>query len=87
MGGYRASAIVPLVAVLLVVAVATAYAQDQDEDEEPSLGVKQLAEEFSDPLTTLPQLFLKDVYTPSSYGIDGSTNRVIARIIVPRVPR
>jgi hypothetical protein len=72
----------PLLAVLLAVA-APAFAQD----EEPPLGVRQLAEEFSDPLTTLPQLFLQDAYTPSNYGIDASTNRVIARLIVPRLPK
>jgi len=34
----------------------------------------------------VPQLFLQDVYTPSNYGTDAQTNRVIARLIVPRVP-
>jgi hypothetical protein len=46
-----------------------------------------LAAEFNDPLTTLPQLFVQDAYTPSSHGTDAHTNRVIARLIVPRVPR
>jgi hypothetical protein len=45
----------PLLAALLAVAAPAAFAQD----EEPSLGVTRLAEEFSDPLTTLPQLFLR----------------------------
>jgi len=47
----------------------------------------KLAEEFSDPLTTLPQIFLQDAYTPANYGTDAPANRVIGRIIVPRVPR
>jgi hypothetical protein len=46
----------------------------------------RLAAEFNDPLTTLPQLFVQDAYTPSNYGTDAQTNRVIARLIVPRVP-
>jgi hypothetical protein len=47
----------------------------------------QLSREFTDPLTTLPQLFLQDAYTPANYGTDAPANRVIARLIVPRVPR
>jgi len=47
----------------------------------------ELAREFNDPLTVVPQLFVQDAYTPSNYGTDAQTNRVIARFIVPRVPR
>jgi hypothetical protein len=54
--------------------------------EEPSAAVRRLAEEFSDPLTTLPQLFLQDIYTSSSYGTEAPTNRVILRAIISRVP-
>jgi hypothetical protein len=56
-------------------------------DEAPDLDVVRLAEEFADPLTTLPQIFVQDAYTPVHYGISSSTNRVIGRIIVPRLPR
>jgi hypothetical protein len=47
----------------------------------------RLASEFSDPLTTLPQFFFQDAYTPSNYGTQAAANRVIARVIVPRIPR
>jgi hypothetical protein len=47
----------------------------------------QLSAEFNDPLTTVPQFFLQDAYTPSNYGTDAQSNRVIARLIVPRIPR
>jgi hypothetical protein len=47
----------------------------------------ELSREFVDPLTTVPQLFLQDAYTPQSFGTAAQANRVIARIIVPRVPR
>ncbi len=50
-------------------------------------GDAKLVREFNDPLTTLPQLFVQDAYTPSNYGTDAQTNRVIARLIVPRIPR
>lgn len=56
-------------------------------DAEKARDVARLAEEFSDPLTTLPQVFLRNAWTPSVYGVDQSTNRVIARVIVPRLPR
>lgn len=46
----------------------------------------QLEEEFTDPLTTLPQLTLRDSYSPSVYGTDVQTNQVIIRPIIPRIP-
>lgn len=45
-----------------------------------------LEQEFTDPLTTLPQLFLKDAYSPVNYGTRVQTNQLIARAIVPRIP-
>ena len=51
----------------------------------PELG--ELAREFTDPLTALPQLFFQDAYTPANYDTDAPANRVIARVLVPRVPR
>jgi hypothetical protein len=47
----------------------------------------EVAEDFSDPLTTVPQLFMQNAYTPESYGTAAQANRVIARLIIPRVPR
>jgi hypothetical protein len=52
----------------------------------PSRAAK-LAAEFSDPLTTLPQIFVQDAYTPVNYGTAAQTNRVIVRAIIPRLPR
>lgn len=54
---------------------------------EPDRTRADLAREFNDPLTVVPQLFVQDAYTPSNYGTEAQTNRVIARLIVPRVPR
>lgn len=71
-----------LLAALLCFAP-SAFAQDDAQE----LSIAQLAEEFSDPLTTLPQLFTQDAYTPANYGTAAPTNRVIARLIVPRLPR
>jgi hypothetical protein len=55
------------------------------EGEAPSRS--ELARDFNDPLTTVPQVFVQDAYTPSNFGTEAQTNRVIARLIVPRVPR
>jgi len=71
------------VAALLIGRAPAACAQEESTRSD----VKKLAEEFNDPLTTLPQLFLQDAYTPSNFGTDAPLNRVIFRVIVPRVPR
>jgi len=56
---------------------------------------EQLERDFTDPLSTLPQLTVRDSYTPANYGPctpptpcvrDGETNQVIVRPLIPRVP-
>ena len=57
-------------------------------DENAALSDRErLAKEFTDPLTSLPQLFVQDAYTPANYGTEAAASRVIVRAIVPRVPR
>lgn len=76
-------------AVLLLLRVATACAQETTAEAAESPEVTdhaELSREFSDPLTTLPQIFVQDAYTPANYGTDAPTNRVIVRAIVPRIP-
>src|SRR5262250_2312884 len=75
----------PLVGVALAVMIAMASTALADEQTQSQRA--QLAEDFNDPLTTVPQIFLKDVYTPENFGIDAQTNRLIARMLIPRVPR
>src|SRR5262245_43524474 len=71
----------PLVALLL------AWAPEvRAQDPGASPPASDIAAEFSDPLTTLPQLFLQNAFTPESYGTDANVNRLTARLIVPRVP-
>lgn len=71
--------------IALSQAAAPSVALAQDDDGKPRAAT--LAEEFSDPLTTLPQLFFQDAYTPQNFGTDAQANRLIARAIVPRIPR
>lgn len=47
---------------------------------------EQLERDFTDPLSTLPQLQIRDSYTPANYGTGVETNQLIVRPIIPRVP-
>src|ERR1700740_1767726 len=55
---------------------------------------ERLEQDFTDPLTTLPQLIIRDSYTPANYGPctrfsctrDYETNQLIVRPLIPRVP-
>jgi len=48
---------------------------------------EELAAEFTDPLTTLPQIFVRDAYSPANFGPRVQTNQALVRAIIPRVPR
>lgn len=45
-----------------------------------------LEQEFTDPLASLPQLIIRDAYSPATYGTHVQTNQVIVRPLIPRVP-
>ena len=55
---------------------------------------EKLERDFTDPLSTLPQLVVRDSYTPANYGPctpracprDAETNQLIIRPLIPRVP-
>jgi hypothetical protein len=47
---------------------------------------EQLEQDFTDPLTTLPQIQLRDSYSPATYGTHVQTNQFIIRPIIPRLP-
>ena len=84
---------IALVVALLFCRAPAAFAQAEapvPSAEKPAAatpGAAKLAQEFNDPLTTLPQVFVQDAYTPANYGTHAQTNQVIARLIVPRIPR
>ena len=48
--------------------------------------LEKLEQEFTDPLTTLPQVFLKDAFSSINYGTNVQTNQVVGRAIIPRIP-
>src|SRR6266481_829884 len=84
---------IALVGVSLLCRAPAAFAQAEapaPSAEKPAaatLGAAKLAQEFNDPLTTLPQLFVQDAYTPANYGTQAQANHVSVRLIVPRIPR
>jgi hypothetical protein len=55
---------------------------------------EKLEQDFTNPLTTLPQLLVRDSYTPATYGPctplacvrDAETNQLILRPLIPRLP-
>ncbi len=57
----------------------SATSEELDDEEE-------LERDFTNPLTTLPQLTLRDSYSPATYGTHVETNQAIFRPIIPRVP-
>ena len=73
-------ALVRAVLVILTIAGPAARCARAETD------IQKLEVEFTDPLTTLPQLFIKDAYTPANFGTHLQTNETLLRAIIPRVP-
>ena len=71
-----------LLAILWIVLCA-GFAQGQTSGPTPE---ENLVAEFTDPLTTLPQVSLRDAYSPANFGTHVQTNQVILRPIIPRLP-
>ena len=57
---------------------------------------EKLERDFTDPLSTLPQLIIRDGYTPANYGPgpctsqvclrNYETNQLLVRPLIPRIP-
>jgi len=47
---------------------------------------EKLEQEFTDPLATLPQLIVRDSFSPTMYGTNVETNQLIIRPLIPRIP-
>jgi hypothetical protein len=73
--------------VILWITVAVgAFAQAQTAPPSPEPQEEQLERDFTDPLTTLPQVVIRDSYTPTNFGTDLQTNQLIIRPLIPRIP-
>src|ERR1700733_2259124 len=79
---------------LCVTAPAAALAQNQSTQASVQLEEEKLERDFTDPLSTLPQLIVRDSYTPANFGPctpracfrNDETNQLIIRPLIPRVP-
>ncbi len=75
-----------LLLVLLFCAATTAFAQTQSGTNSSEVVEEKLEQDFTDPLTTLPQVVVRDSYTPANYGTNVETNEIIIRPLIPRIP-
>src|SRR6202022_803148 len=73
-----------LLAVLWMIGPCAGFAQAQA----PGLATEEkLVADFTDPLTTLPQISFKDAFIPANFGTHVQTNQAIIRPIIPRLPQ
>ena len=80
--------------ILFTLAPASAFPQTQATQAAALTEEEKLEQDFTDPLSTLPQLVVRDSYTPANYGPctvgpcerNLQTNQVIVRPLIPRVP-
>jgi len=80
---------------IFIICIALAMGVKARAQSTPTLSEEvKLEQDFTDPLTTLPQLIVRDSYTPANYGPctppacfrNYETNQLIIRPLIPRVP-
>lgn len=76
----------PWLLVLFAIPLAIACSNDRALAQPPAAPQETLEQSFTDPLTTLPQIVIRDSYSPATYGTHVETNGVIVRPIIPRIP-
>jgi hypothetical protein len=78
----------PLCAQLLILwmPLSVAVAQAQKAPATSKSEEERLEQDFTDPLTTLPQVVIRDSYTPANFGTNLQTNQLIIRPLIPRIP-
>lgn len=74
-----------LCALGLVLWITSASAEFAQAQTSPS-PTEKLQQEFTDPLTVLPQVFSRDSYAPANFGTHVQTNSAVLRAIIPRIP-
>jgi hypothetical protein len=81
--------------VILVMAVpATDFAQTQTTTASHETAEENLEQDFTDPLSSLPQVVVRDSYVPANYGPctpracfrNDQTNQLLVRPLIPRIP-
>ena len=74
------------VGAVLPTVLRPAFGQQTQTPRTPLQQEEQLERDFTDPLTTLPQVLVRDSYTPANYGTNVETNQLIIRPLIPRIP-
>ena len=72
--------------VMSMIGVIAGFAQAQTAPTSTQAQEEKLEQEFTDPLSTLPQLLVRDSYTPANFGTNVGTNQFIIRPLIPRIP-
>jgi hypothetical protein len=72
--------------LLLVIWANAPSVQAQTGNASSQTAEERLEQDFTDPLTTLPQVVVRDSYTPANYATDLQTNQFIIRPLIPRIP-
>jgi hypothetical protein len=72
--------------VLFVIPLAIAYPNDCALAQASGASQETIEQAFTNPLTTLPQIVIRDAYSPATFGTHVQTNAVIIRPIIPRIP-
>lgn len=75
-----------LLLVLWATAINARAARAGTPAQSPDLSAESLEQSFTDPLTTLPQLLIRDGYSPANYGTNVQTNELLVRPLIPRIP-
>src|SRR5579863_8505365 len=73
------------IAILIAVGCATP-SRAQSPTSAEAAEEEKLERDFTDPLSTLPQLLVRDAWSPATFGTHVQTNQTIIRPIIPRVP-
>ena len=82
----RTNACGPLLIIIAAITWTVAVYPRSARADVPLSETEKLEQEFTDPLTTLPQLFFRDSYSPANFGTHVQTNTAVLRAIIPRIP-
>jgi hypothetical protein len=85
MTNYRLAIRALLIIVWATVSIA-GFARAQSAAPSSNQKAENLEQAFTDPLTTLPQVVIRDSYTPSNFHTDLQTNQLFIRPLIPRIP-
>jgi hypothetical protein len=83
-----------LAAALSMIALVSRSASAQATSPSAESAEEKLEQDFTDPLSTLPQVIVRDSYTPANYGPctplscvrNDETNQFLIRPLIPRIP-